>query len=80
MAALAENFFTKNLAAWITIATISVGGIVSFSTLRVNVSALETRVEKLEDSNKEVLKYLNSIDKKLGLVACRISPDACLKE
>ena len=72
------NWVKDNLSTFITIAVISMGGIISFTTLQNNVDALETRVEKLEASNENITRTLNSIDKKMSIVICKIDPANCL--
>jgi hypothetical protein len=75
------NWVKDNLGTLLSIIIISVGGIVSFSTLQNNVSALESRVEKLETSNTDISTTLIRIDKKLALLLCRMDNTNCnLKE
>jgi len=71
------DFLTKNLSTFITIAVISISGIVSFAILKNDVAAIESRVNRLETSNENVVLYLNRIDKKLALLLCRMDNTAC---
>lgn len=74
-----DNFITRNLAAWITIATITVGGIVSFSKQGSDIEYLKGRVEKLESGQAEVVQLLSKIDKRLSLISCKLDPGTCLE-
>lgn len=73
------DFISKNLSAFITIVIISIGGIVSFTKIESKVSALETRVDKLEESNSDIRDTLNRIDKRLSLILCKMDSSTCLE-
>jgi len=74
------DFITKNLSAFITIAIITMGGVVSFTRIESKVSALETRVDKLEESNTDIRDTLNRIDKRLSLILCKMDSSTCLEK
>jgi len=72
------DFITKNLSAFITIAIITMGGIVSFTKVEAEVGTLETRVSKLEAEQANVISLLSKIDKRLALLLCRFDTSTCL--
>ena len=72
------DFISKNLSAFITIAVITMGGIISFTKVEAEVNILETRVEKLESQSVQVVDTLNRIDKRLALLLCKFDSSTCL--
>ena len=74
------EFITKNLAVLLSVIVISVGGLLSFNTLQNNVNILESRVNKLEESNTDIRDILARIDKKMSLLICKQQPENCLLE
>jgi hypothetical protein len=72
------EFITKNLSAFITIAVITMGGIVSFTKVEAEVGILEGRVQKLESQSVQVVDTLNRIDKRLALLLCKFDSSTCL--
>jgi len=74
------DFITKNLSAFVTIAVLATGGIISFTKIESKVSALETRVDKLEESNTDIRDTLNRIDKRLSLILCKMDSSTCLEK
>lgn len=74
------DFISKNLSAFITILVISTGGIVSFSRQGTEIEYLKNRVEKLESSQADVVALLSKIDKRLGLISCKLDNSTCLEK
>lgn len=74
-----DNFITRNLAAWLTIATILIGGIINFSKQGSDIEYLKGRVEKLENGQADVVALLSKIDKRLSLISCKLDPSTCLE-
>ena len=72
------DFISKNLSAFITIAVITMGGIISFTKVEAEVNMLETRVEKLESQSVQLVDTLNRIDKRLALLLCKFDASTCL--
>ena len=71
------SWIKDNFSTFITIAVMSISGVVSFAILKNDVAAIESRVDRLETSNENVVLYLNRIDKKLALLLCRMDSTAC---
>ncbi len=74
------EFISKNLGALITIIVISVGGIVSFNKQGSEIEYLKERVVKLETSQADVISLLSKIDKRLGLISCKLDSSTCLEK
>lgn len=72
------DFILKNISAFITIALITMGGVISFTKVEAEVNILETRVSKLESEQANVISLLSKIDKRLALLLCRFDASTCL--